>query len=522
VAFSNKRLFSAQREIKASEEDLRITMASIGDAVISTDIEGRILRMNPVAEALTGWNFADARGRPLSDIFRIVHAVTREPAANPVERVIESGEIVGLANHTVLISKDGREYQIADSGAPIKDDSGSTRGVVLVFRDVTEEYALQEELRQSQKLQAIGQLAGGVAHDFNNMLGGIMGSAELLQKLRFPEPKAEKYISMIVESAERAAQLTEKLLAFARKEIKHASTFDVNLVIMDALDLLKSTSDPRIEFNINLAADHTRVDGDLSQLQNAFLNVALNAVQAMPDGGRLDVSSKAIVLDQHYCKASPFDLTPSSYVEIEFRDTGYGIDPKDMQRIFDPFFTTKKDNAGTGLGLSAVYGTIQAHKGAVSVYSELGTGTSFHILIPLSEKEASVTPGGGPRPVSGAGRILLVDDEEVMRVTGQAILEDLGYKVTVAANGKHALEIFGKDPEAFDLVILDMIMPEMNGRDCFAALRALRNDMRVILSSGFTRENELDEMMEKGLKGFIRKPFRMAELSRLMHEVLAS
>jgi len=292
------------------------------------------------------------------------------------------------------------------------------------------------------------------------------------------------------------------------------------MVLMDALELLKRTSDPRIVFNIHLGAERTGVDGDVSQLQNAFLNVALNAVQAMPDGGTLDVGSRIVVLDERDCAASPFDLTPSAHIEIEFRDTGYGIDPKDIQRIFEPFSTTKKDQTGTGLGLSAVYGTVRAHRGAISVESELKNGTCFHILLPLSDKEASAPPAGGSRPIGGIGRVLLVDDEEVIRVAGEAILRDLGYQVTVATNGKHALQLFESDPEAFDLVILDMTMPEMNGRDCFTALRALRKDVRVILSSGFAQENELEQMKKNGLSGVIRKPFRISELSTLIHEVL--
>jgi CheY-like chemotaxis protein len=226
------------------------------------------------------------------------------------------------------------------------------------------------------------------------------------------------------------------------------------------------------------------------------------------------------MIDSGYCKTSQFDIDPGAYVDIEFRDTGTGIDPKNIDRIFDPFFTTKNDSTGTGLGLSSVYGTVAAHKGAITVYSEPGTGTSFHILLPLSYNETEDIPATDQSFITGSGRILLVDDEESIRITGAAILEDLGYEVTLGINGQHGLEIFEAAPDDFDLVILDMIMPKMNGRECFSALQNIRKGVRVIISSGFTREHELQPMMEQGLKGFIRKPFRAAELSVLVHKVL--
>ena len=517
--YINRQLFMAKAASNASEEDLRITLSSIGDAVIVTRTDGKIKNMNPVAEKLTGWTIQQAMGLPLGEVFKIINAHTRLPVANPVDLVLESGEITGLANHTVLISKDGTEYLIADSGAPIRDSYGAIRGVVLVFRDTTEEHILQEQLQQSQKLQSIGQLAGGIAHDFNNILAGIMGSVELLQKTNLNDPKSGKYLSLILKATERASELTEKLLAFARKRISNSNIFDVHPVLIDTIDLLQSTSDPRIQFNLSLHARPSNVDGDLAQIQNAFLNIALNAVQAMPDGGRLDISSSKVTLDKEYCQASQFNLTPGSYVNIKFRDTGNGIDPKNLDKIFDPFFTTKSDNSGTGLGLSAVYGTILAHNGSITVNNET-PGTSFHLLLPLSDKETENMLPINKFSITGTGCILLIDDEEAMRITGAAILENLGYKVTLAANGLEGLKIFKEKPDNFDLVILDMVMPEMNGSDCFAALQNIRKEIPVILSSGFIHKSDLQSMVNQGLKGFIKKPFKAAELSALVHKVL--
>jgi PAS domain S-box-containing protein len=510
----------AQRLLSESEQDLRVTLDSIGDAVIATDTEGRVTRMNPVAEHLTGWRAEDVLGKPLEEFFHILNAVTREPVENPVKRVLATGEIVGLANHTVLIPNEGAERQIADSGAPIKDDSGKVIGVVLVFRDVTEEHALQERLRQSEKMDAIGQLAGGVAHDFNNMLAGIMGGAELLQTQLPRNEKSDKYLSMIMGSTERAADLAGKLLAFSRRQSVAAAAIDVHDVINEAVAILENTVDRRVEIMVNLSAEAHTVIGDATQLQSVFLNLGINASHAMPEGGTLSFESKAVDLSQAYCDASPFDLIPGGFLEVEVRDTGSGVAPEDLGRIFEPFFTTREQGQGTGLGLAAVYGTVRQHGGGITVYSELEEGTSFHVYLPLTEESALTLHRQEESPVQGRGVILLVDDEVVMRAAGEALLTEYGYEVLLAENGQIATDLFREQSSAIDLVILDMIMPVMNGRDCFAELQKIRPDIPIILASGFTQNDDLNDLRQKGLAGFIRKPFRGAALSRVVAEAM--
>jgi CheY-like chemotaxis protein len=239
----------------------------------------------------------------------------------------------------------------------------------------------------------------------------------------------------------------------------------------------------------------------------------------MPDGGLLKITTQEVEIDELFCQSSTFTLQPGRFIKLEIRDSGCGIPQEDLNRIFDPFFTTKAKGEGTGLGLSTVYGTIQQHNGAINVYSEVGKGTVFQILLPVTNKERPVVKDV-PQAISGSGRILVVDDEEIMRVTAQIILENLGYTVLLAENGKKAVELFHKEDNKIDLVLLDMIMPVMNGRDCFEQLKKINPDVRVVISSGFSREEDLQEMMKDGLSGLIRKPYLTSALSRVIHDAL--
>lgn len=516
-AQEKERMFQAQQR---SEENLQITLNSIGDAVIATDTDGRITRMNPVAQKLTGWSVEDARGQFLTEVFHIIHAKSRKPAEDPIHRIIESGKILGLDDDMVLISKDKTEYRIADSGAPIRSESGETFGVVLVFRDVTEERAMQELLDHRRRMDAVGELAGGVAHDFNNMIGGIIGASELLHTEIQGNPDAEELNNLVIETAERASDLTKKLLAFGRKQPAVTESLDVHKLLNDTVTLLKSSMDRRIKIKTDLAAENSTVMGDRSQLQSAFLNLGINASHAMPEGGTIFIGTQIVELDEAYCKASPFDIHPGRSLEVEVRDTGCGIPVENLKRIFEPFFTTKGLGKGTGLGLSAVYGTVKQHHGAVMAYSEVNVGTTFHILLPLAENRSLSTEDSEIVSAGNGETILLVDDENVMRITGKNILESVGYRVLTAEDGRQGLALFEKNAQQIDLVILDMIMPEMDGRECFSAMKKINPFVKVILSSGFSSEDDLACMKKNGLCGFIRKPYRSTALSNSVYEAL--
>ncbi len=376
-----------------------------------------------------------------------------------------------------------------------------------------------ERLEQSQKMDALGQLAGGIAHDFNNLLGGIIGAGELLTSYLPDKPDVKEYHHILMNSASRAAELTRNLLAFSKTEKNKIATVDVHSIIDETVNILKNTLDRRIDIITKLQAEKPIVSGDSSLIQSTCMNIGINASQAMAEGGTISITTRNVMIDDIFCKNSVFDIQPGRFLEIEIKDTGCGISNENLRKIFDPFFTTKEQGKGTGLGLSSVYGTIKQHSGAIDVYSKLGIGTSFKIFLPLT-KNHYVEYKEAEGIMYGEGNILVVDDEEAMRLTAKAMLENLGYTVSLAENGKDAISLYKQTPNKFDLVILDMIMPVMNGKDCFSVLHEIDKGVRVILSSGFIGEDILDDMKDLGLKGFIRKPYLSGPLSRVVHEAI--
>lgn len=510
----------AEAAIRASEEYLSITLDSIGDAVISTDAQGCIKRFNRVAQELTGCPQAEVLDKPLKDILVFLNPETRAPAESLVDQVQRAGQAITTAQPVLLVARDGNERLIANSAAPIRGaHQEATLGVVLVFRDVTRQQQVEAQLLQSQKMESIGALAGGVAHDFNNMLGGITSAAELLGMELAGHAEARQYVDLILRTASRAAELTKKLLAFSRKGKVVAVPLDIHHCIGDACALLERSIDRRIKLVRELQARFTTVLGDASQLQNVVLNLGLNARDAMPDGGTLTISTRNTQLDQAYCGTSPFKLQPGLYIEISVRDTGMGMAPEVQRRLFEPFFTTKPTGKGTGLGLAAVYGAIRDHNGAISVYSEPAQGAVFHVYFPVADAVPAARPVR-EEVVLGFGTILLVDDEEVIRKTAASMLEALGYQVLIAANGREGVEMYRRHLGEINVVLLDMVMPEMNGQACFRAIRQLDPHARIIICSGFTRDADITQLFNEGLAGYIQKPYRRVDLSREVGRVL--
>ncbi len=515
-----QRLRETRSNLARSEENLRITLHSIGDAVITTDTRSRVTRMNPVAESLTGWTFAEAVGAPLASVLHIVNAATREPRPNPTEAVFSSDAVVVLERNTLLLAKDGAEYRIADSGAPIRNSNGQVIGAVLVFRDVTAEFARETQRNQSRKLEAIGQLAGGVAHDFNNMLGGILGSAEMLAMQLGKDSPLQRYITTIIKASENAAGLTRKLLAFSRKDTMVIVPMDIHAAMVNAQSLLEHSLDKNIAIERQFKATASVIKGDSSLLENSIINLCVNAAQAMPNGGTLTLTTENMHLDDAFCQASPFAVVPGLYVQVGIQDTGAGIEPELLGRIFEPFFTTKDVGKGTGLGLSAVYGTIKEHRGCISVSSELGVGTVFYLFLPVASTVLSQVGRQDDTAETGSGCILVVDDEQIIRTTAASLLEDLGYQVLLAKDGQEGLELYKNQGVQIDLVILDMIMPRMGGSACFKEIQAINPAAKVLISSGFTTEGSMEELWQAGIMGFVKKPYRRAELARAVAQAL--
>jgi PAS domain S-box-containing protein len=506
--------------LRKSEENLRITLNSIGDAVITTDAEGKITGMNPVAELLTGWELSYGLGSSMTDIFRLVDAKSFTEIDDPVRKVLQTGNVVDLDSDTVLLTKDRKERRIAISGSPIRNARDEIVGVVLIFRDITEQQKMEEELRQAQKMDSIEQLAGGVAHDFNNMLAGMSGAAELIAFRTGKDEKIAKFIDMILDTARRAADLNQKLLAFSRKGKTQYVAVNVHDCVMDTVKILEHSIDRRVTITMELKADIATVKGDLSQIQNIVLNLGLNARDAMQDGGELTIASSNVDLNNEYCRISQFNIEPGPFVEISVRDTGTGISREIQEQIFDPFFTTKEIGKGTGLGLSAVYGMVCDHKGAIEVISKPEKGTLFKIYLPTDASAVITEKTDKDKIITGKGCILIVDDETVVVETLRTMLTDLGYELLTAEDGAEGVRIYEKYVNTIDLVILDMIMPKMSGYDTFKAMKKINPDVKILLSSGFTRDANMEELQQKGAMGFIQKPYSYAKLSKILATVL--
>jgi PAS domain S-box-containing protein len=505
---------NVEKALRESEENLAITLNSIGDAVIATDADGNVTRMNPVAEGLTGWPATQAVGRSLDEVFRVVRADTKETVGGQVD-VQREREIAGLAGDTILIARDGTERKIANSGAQIRGENAQVFGRVFVFRDITEEQALLEQLRQSQKMEAVGQLAGGVAHDFNNLLTAIIGNAQLLVVELDPQRKESQYAEDIVKASSRAAELTQQLLAFSRSGRLQTADVDMHQVIHEVVELMRRSIDKRVEIVEKLEASPSTVHGDRTQLQNAILNLGVNARDAMPDGGALTFATRSAVFDDEHGEFKPLELAPGAYLEIEVTDTGVGMEPELQKRIFEPFFTTKETGQGTGLGLAGVYGCVKNHDGAIKVDSKPGKGATFRVLLPLVESAAPAAPVESSRAlIRGDGHILVVDDEETVRNVTANALRELGYSVSLCADGVEAVDFFRKHHGDVDLVILDLIMPRLSGEHVFRLMIDIDPSARVLIASAFSLGRTVNALLEQGAVGFLKKPFRIEEVSR--------
>ncbi len=502
---------NAENELQKLQNYLANIIDSMPSILVGLNNQGLVTQWNIEAQRATGYSQTEALGQPLEKVMprlsdemnRVHSAIATKTQLSEIKQSQTGGDKPIFENITI--------FPLVTNGV---------EGAVIRIDDVTREKQLEGQLNHSRKLEAIGTLAGGVAHDFNNMLGGILGATELLSFYLPDDPKAKKLHRTIFDATTRAADLTSKLLTFSRQSPQASSVVEVHDIIRETSVLLENTIDRRIVINLDLNAASAVIVGDPSQLQNAFLNLGINGSHSMTEGGILTFSTQQLDIDALFCEVSSFNIEPGKYLEVEVRDTGCGISPEDQDKIFDPFFTTKAQGVGTGLGLAAVYGVVQQHQGAIHVYSAPDSGTSFQMLFPLSTEELPLALNLPP-VMKGSGRILVVDDEEVMRITAQAILEDLGYEVILANDGEQAVKVYEKNQEDIDLVILDMVMPIMNGRDCFLRLKELDINVRVILASGFSREDDIQEMKINGLEGFIRKPYSRSNFSQIVHKVLS-
>ncbi len=646
-----KQLADKNEALRESEENLRITLNAIGDAVIDTDVQGSVMRMNLMAEQLTGWEAAQAVGYPLEDVFAVVDEHTQEPLESISHRVLGARKIVEYTQEVLLQCKDQTTRPVTISAAPILNTSKEVTGMVVVFQDVTKEWRAQKtaesidknyrsliegsiegilihknfkpllvnksyaeihgytvdeilamesivsiyaeherarlmhyhdarkkgeyapsqfeyqavhkngdliwldmrvttikwkeepavqttvfditerkrmeedrdkletQFQQAQKFEATSTLAGGIAHDFNNLLMGVQGNASLMSMYADLPPRFNEKLKNIEHYVQRGAELTHQLLTLSRGAVLEKRPTDLNAAIRRSAKLFARTH-KEISIHQNLHNELYKVDADQGQIEQVFLNLFVNALHAMPSGGDIHLESQNTYVDGQ--SVLPSILESGPYVRLTVTDTGVGMDKKTQAKIFDPFFTTKQKGEGTGLGLTSVYGIIKKHGGVINVYSEKGEGTTFNIYLPAStEQEAVETiPELDDTIEGGMETILLVDDEDLVITVGEEMLELMGYTVLTARNGGEALEIYKANWGRINLVILDIIMPQMGGEETFAQLKAINPDVLVLLSSGYAMNGKAERILKKGCCGFIQKPFDIRRLAKKVRATL--
>jgi PAS domain S-box-containing protein len=511
-----------ERKLIEEKERLAITLRSIGDTVITTDTEGRIQLFNQGAENLTGWSQKEVVGKPLGDIYSSVEESTRSPQINPVKYVLEKNGYGSFANKSLFTAKDGTVRIMLESGAPIVGEGGTTVGAVFVFRDITEQEKQEEDRIKAHQLESLGTLAGGIAHDFNNILTAILGNTSLAlmyagaDRYAGADSKVCDNLHAIEKASHRAKELTQKLLTFSKGGAPIKETAKMSKLIKDSAEFILSGTNTKCNFFLPDKLWPTYVDK--GQISQAIQNLCLNAHEAMRESGTVELKAENTVITEE----DNLDLRSGHYIKLSVKDYGRGISPVDLPKIFDPYFSTKRE--GGGLGLSIVHSIVERHGGHVAVHSDLGKGTVFTLYIPALYEKETVQEEKSSRPVVGSGRILFMDDEKMLRDVVSAMLDIMGYKVTVAANGEEAIKVFKEvqaSGDSFDVVILDLTIPGgMGGRDTVKELISIDPSVRAIVASGYSNDPVLAEFEKFGFKGAMVKPFDTEKLKVSINEVI--
>ena len=502
---------SAWRE---SRTLLAQTLASIGEAVVATDREGRVTFLNPPAEALLGWQEREARGKPAGSVMRLIDEKSREPVENPLVSALRNRVTVTTAEPALLLSRSGAEIPLEHSAAPVRDRSGAVRGGILVFRDVSARRNLEAQLMHAQKMDAVGRVAGGVAGDFNNLLTVITGYSEMLRTELPQGHRLRAPVDEIIRAAERAAGLTRHLLAFSGAGTQ-SRALDLNSLIHAMEPTLRRLIGERIELILLTSPGLGRVTADPAVIEQAIVNLAANSRDAMPEGGKLVIETANMQFDMAAAGRSA-GITPGSYVMMAVSDTGIGMDAETRSRAFEPFFTTKPAGKGTGLGLATVYGAVKQSGGQVTLYSQPGCGTIFEVYLPrVRETAPAVHPGSR----KGSETVLLVDNEDGVRRVVSAILKSNGYDVLEAADAGLALSAYEKNAHKIDLVVTDIVMPRRNGIDLGRELSSRAATLKILYMSGY-RDNPADIGLDEMPRAFLQKPFTPDALLAKVREIL--
>ena len=490
-----ERRRSAERRLDEQREWMRTMLRSIGDAVVATDVDGRVTFMNPVAEALTGWSEAEAAGRPIEQVVVVPEFSGVAPSESPVRRALREHRAVALTSHALMMRRDGEQRPIDDIAAPIIDDAGRMLGAVLIFRDVSERVAvdarrrsLETQLRDMHKTQALGTLAGGIAHDFNNVLGSILGNTALASTELSNEHAVRERIAQIDTAARRARRLVKQILTFGRRQPQQLHRQALRPLFEEVVAMLRSTVPAAVLIEARLPDAALCVEADATHLHQVLMNLGTNAWQALRgEPGCIEIGCEAV--DHGASRsASGGPPPPGRYARVWVRDTGCGMDDATRARMFEPFFTTKPVHQGTGLGLSVVQGIVAEHHGGIDVRSAPGAGTTVSIYLPqaASDEHAAMDTVAPRHAAPGRGeRLLYVDDDPTLVLIAEALLTRAGYEVTVFSDPHAALSALRAMPGGFDLAITDFNMPGLSGLELAVALRSVNRQLPIVITSGY-------------------------------------
>ena len=490
--------------------------AAVGIAHVST--EGTILQANPAYCTMLRFERSELEGKSLQDI--TCSDMIIEDLGNM--DLMREGKLFAYTVEQRCFRKDGTQAWLRNTVSLARDKEGRPEYFIRVAEDFTENQVLREQLLQSQKMEAVGLLAGGIAHDFNNILSVIMGYGNMISMKAGRDPQIEGYLNSLIGATEKAAALTRGLLAFSRKQEITLQVADLNDLVIRVSKLLERIVPEDISFDVRTCEGRLAVNIDAGQIEQVMMNLVTNARDAMPQGGALNVTTELVTLDANFVSAHGFGA-PGDYAMVCVADTGEGINREVMKRIFDPFFTTKEIGHGTGLGLSIVYGIVSRHNGYVKVFSEPGVGTSFRVYLPLYANKIDDKPSAvAVPPRGGSETILLAEDDELIRVMETQVLADYGYKVIAACNGQEVLQIYREQGDSIALLLLDVIMPVMNGSDAYEEIRKIKPDVKALFITGYTADLVENKGLSLGDVGMVMKPVLPQELARRVRQALDS
>ena len=511
VDVSERKL--VERELRKSEERYRMIFEQSPLGIIHFDQKGVIVDCNKKFVEIMGSSREKLIG------FNMLKSLQDKKMLLSVERALSGG--TGYYEGDYLSVTGGKVTPMRAIYNRITSEDGIFLGGISLYEDITEKKKLEVQLQQSQKMEAVGTLAGGIAHDFNNILQAIFGYTQILLMGKEPSDSDYEKLEAIEKSAQRASDLTKRLLIFSRKVESKLRPVDLNNEIEQVSQMLERTIPKMINIELHLSGDINFINADPAQIEQIMMNLGVNARDAMSDGGSLIFETENVILDEEYCKTH-LGSKPGQYVKLSISDTGQGMDKETLRHIFEPFYTTKETGKGTGLGLAMVYGIVKSHSGFIMCYSEPDEGTIFKIYFPIIEKEAERVESKKEKGAikGGSETILLVDDEEVIRELGKDVLARFGYTVLMASDGETALKIYREKKEEINLVILDIIMPGMGGRKCLEELLKMNPKSRIIIASGYSINGPAKEVLKAGAKGFISKPYDMRGMLQTVRKIL--